>query len=108
MKIKSLPGSLQSWARPLLLPLVMLSLVATAPVQAQEPQYSEDEPEIVIRRGAEGEVYYDYVVNGEVVEIKVVPGTGKPYYLVPAEGHDGYIRLDRSQLLIPKWVLFRW
>lgn len=73
---------------------------------AQDPAYNDEEPEIVIRKGIEGEVYYDYRVNGEVVEIKVVPTIGKPYYLVPKDG--GYIKQDRSQLLIPSWVLFRW
>ncbi|MCW8886278.1 MAG: DUF2782 domain-containing protein, partial [Motiliproteus sp.] len=51
---------------------------------------------------------YEYVRNGEIIEIKVVPEIGKPYYLVPATGHEGYIRMDESQLLVPKWVLFRW
>ncbi|MCW9053744.1 MAG: DUF2782 domain-containing protein [Motiliproteus sp.] len=77
-------------------------------VQAAEPEYSEDEPEIVIRKGTEGKVFYEYVRNGEIIEIKVVPEIGKPYYLVPATGHEGYIRMDESQLLVPKWVLFRW
>ncbi len=86
----------------------MLSFMFGLPVSAAEPQYSEEEPEIIIRKGKEGQVYYEYMVNGEITEIKVVPENGKPYYLVPAEGHDGYIRLDRSQLLVPKWVLFRW
>ncbi len=73
---------------------------------AQDPSYNGEEPEIVIRKGINGEVYYDYRVNGEVVEIKVVPTKGKPYYLVPKDG--GFIKLDRTQLLIPSWVLFRW
>ncbi len=97
MKMKSLP-----------LLLTLLLAPASALLQAEEPRYSQDEPEITIRKGTEGQVYYDYRLNGEVVEIKVVPANGKPYYLVPSEAKDGYIRLDRSQLLIPKWVLFRW
>ena len=90
--------------------LLMALLIFSMPfsVQGEDPQYSEDEPEIVIRKGNEGKVFYEYVRNGEIVEIKVVPKNGKPYYLVPAKGHDGYIRLDESQLLVPKWVLFRW
>ncbi len=88
--------------------LLALLLPVTGTALAVQPSYSENEPEITIRRGTEGEVYYDYVRNGEVVEIKVVPKNGKPYYLVPAETGAGFIRLDRSQLLIPKWVLFRW
>lgn len=89
-----------------LIAALTVTLMFQAPARAQDPAYSNEEPEIVIRKGVNGEVYYDYVVNGEVVEIKVVPSKGKPYYLVPEDG--SYIRMDRSQLLIPSWVLFRW
>lgn len=85
----------------------LLSMLALAPAaQAQEPAYSDDGHEVVIRKGSQGEVYYDYIVNGEVREIRVVPKNGKPYYLRPQDG--GYIRLDKSQLLVPSWVLFSW
>lgn len=62
--------------------------------------------EIVIRPGEEV-VYYEYRVNGEVKEIKVVPDIGPSYYLVPAEG-GGWIREGETSLLVPSWVLFRW
>lgn len=75
-------------------------------VSAEDPGYNNETPEIVIRKGVKGEVYYDYRVNGEIVEIKVVPTIGKPYYLVPKDG--GYIRSDGTQLLIPSWVIFSW
>lgn len=52
-------------------------------------------------------VYYEYRVNGEVKEIKVVPDIGPSYYLVPAEG-GGWIREGETSLLVPSWVLFRW
>jgi len=63
-------------------------------------------PEIVIRPGKK-EVFYEYRVNGRLMEIKVVPEVGPEYYLVPAEG-GGWIREDESDLLVPSWVLFRW
>lgn len=89
---------------------IILSTVCTwgyAPMAtAADPAYSSDDPEIVIRKGVKGEVYYDYRRNGEVVEIKVVPSVGKPYYLVPKDG--SYIKFDRSQMLIPSWVIFSW
>lgn len=75
-------------------------------VNAADPVYNDDAPEIVIRKGVKGEIYYDYRRNGEVVEIKVVPTIGKPYYLVPKDG--SYIKFDRTQLLIPSWVIFSW
>ncbi|WP_207060710.1 DUF2782 domain-containing protein [Motiliproteus sp. SC1-56] len=92
-------------AKPLVL-LFTLALALGAPLTFGA---NHDQPEdIRIRPGENGEVWYEYRINGEIQEIKVVPKNGKPYYLVPSEGHDGYIRLDRSQLLVPKWVLFRW
>ncbi|GGY83836.1 DUF2782 domain-containing protein [Marinobacter zhanjiangensis] len=62
--------------------------------------------EIVIRPG-EDVVYYEYRVNGEIREIKVVPDAGPSYYLVPVEG-GGWIREGETSLLVPSWVLFRW
>lgn len=88
---------------------LLLAILTLAPLAAvaAEPASAKD-AEVTIRPGESGEVLHEYRVNGHVVEIKVVPKNGKPYYLVPAEGGEGYIRLDRSQLLIPKWILFRW
>jgi hypothetical protein len=51
--------------------------------------------------------YYEYRVNGQLKEIKVVPAVGKTYYLVPQK--DGSMKqLDTSSLVLPKWVIFRW
>lgn len=52
--------------------------------------------------------YYEYRINGILKEIKVVPSAGKPYYLVPSENEGQMQRLDKSTLLIPKWVIFSW
>ncbi|WP_339800089.1 DUF2782 domain-containing protein [uncultured Marinobacter sp.] len=76
------------------------------PVVIPEYQPDASDSEIVIRPG-ENEVFYEYRVNGELREIKVVPNRGPAYYLVPADG-GGWIREDRSTLLIPSWVIFRW
>jgi hypothetical protein len=88
------------------------ALDATPVVTPQEPivisdyQPPEGGPEIVIRPG-ENEVFYEYRVNGQLLEIKVVPEVGVPYYLVPADG-GGFIQDTESDLLIPSWVIFRW
>lgn len=76
------------------------------PVVVSDYQPPEEGPQIVIRPG-EDEVYYEYRVNGELMEIKVVPKVGPPYYLVPSDG-GGWIRDTESDLLVPSWVLFRW
>lgn len=64
------------------------------------------EPEIRIEQG-EDATYYEHRVNGVLKEIKVVPKVGKPYFLVPADG-GAWIREEKSQVLVPKWVLFEW
>lgn len=108
--------------KPNLISALLLGLLA-APAMAQEsgePVETPDEPviisdyqppgseaQIVIRPGNENEVFYEYRVNGELVEIKVVPDIGPEYYLVPAEG-GGWIRESETELLVPSWVIFRW
>jgi len=88
--------------------LVGAMMFSAAPSMAEEIRSSANDA-ITIRPGDQGELYYEYRVNGAIKEIRVVPKIGKPYYLVPADSRDGqFIRLDSSQLLIPKWVLFRW
>lgn len=77
------------------------------PVVISDYQPPGSEAQIVIRPGNGNEVFYEYRVNGELVEIKVVPEIGPEYYLVPAEG-GGWIRESETELLVPSWVLFRW
>jgi hypothetical protein len=77
------------------------------PVVISDYQPPGSEAQIVIRPGDGREVFYEYRVNGELVEIKVVPEIGPEYYLVPADG-GGWIRESETDLLVPSWVLFRW
>lgn len=83
--------------------LFATSLMAGSPVQAED---AAGEPQIVIRYEKES-TFYEYRVNGVLTEIKVVPKVGPAYYLVPADG-GGWIREEKSQLLVPSWVIFRW
>ncbi|PCM43133.1 DUF2782 domain-containing protein [Marinobacter sp. ANT_B65] len=76
------------------------------PVVISDYQPSSDGAQIVIRPG-DDKVFYEYRVNGQLMEIKVVPEVGAEYYLVPADG-GGWIRETDSDMLIPSWVLFRW
>jgi hypothetical protein len=76
------------------------------PVVVSDYQPANGGPEIVIRPGKK-EVFYEYRVNGQLREIKVVPEAGPEYYLVPADG-GGWIRETDSDMLVPSWVLFRW
>lgn len=76
------------------------------PLVVSDYQPSSEGPQIVIRPG-EREVFYEYRVNGQLMEIKVVPEVGPEYYLVPADG-GGWIREDETDMLVPSWVIFRW
>ena len=76
------------------------------PVVVSDYQSSTAGPQIVIRPG-DNEVFYEYRVNGQLMEIKVVPEVGLEYYLVPADG-GGWIRETDSDMLVPSWILFRW
>lgn len=76
------------------------------PLVVTDYQPSADGPQIVIRPG-EDKVFYEYRVNGQLMEIKVVPEVGREYYLVPADG-GGWIEESDSDMLVPSWVLFRW
>ncbi len=75
------------------------------PVVTSDYQRGANEPQVVIT-GDKDATFYEYRVNGELREIKVVPKVGPPYYLVPAP--DGWIRQDQSQVRIPSWVIFSW
>lgn len=84
--------------------ILLLSLINVT-AHAETPPAGE-QPDIIIRE-EEGKTFYEYRVNGILKEIKVVPKAGPAYYLVPADG-EGWIREERSQILVPKWVLFEW
>ncbi|MGO1463255.1 MAG: DUF2782 domain-containing protein [Marinobacter sp.] len=76
------------------------------PVVISDYQPSDSGPQIVIRSG-DDKVFYEYRVNGQLMEIKVVPEVGSEYYLVPADG-GGWARESDSDMLVPSWILLRW
>lgn len=87
--------------------LVLLACLFIPVLNAQ----GADGEEVVIRSDGD-KTFYEYRRGGEVVEIKVVPKYGKPYYLRPAAGdaaEDGkYVRSDSPDIAVPGWVIFRW
>lgn len=90
--------------------MLLAALLALSPLShAQEtlPGFDGNEPVVTIRHG-DDKTFYEYHVNGQLKEIKVVPKSGQPYYLVPVLGSEKFIRTAESQLLVPKWILFRW
>ena len=67
--------------------------------------------EVVIRNDGD-KTFYEYRRGGEIVEIKVVPKYGKPYYLRPSDVQNAengqYIQSDAPDVSVPSWVIFRW
>lgn len=85
--------------------IILPALFTSSSVFAEEAALAV-EPQIVIRHEDE-KTFYEHSINGVITEIKVVPNIGPAYYLVPDDG-GGWIREDRTETLVPKWVLFEW
>ena len=72
-------------------------------------QANEAAGETVTIRNDGDNTYYEFRINGEISEIKVVPKKGPAYYLVPSTQEDGeFVRKDNPEIRVPKWVIFRW
>lgn len=75
------------------------------------PLSAADDGRIVPRgrdvRIIEGEqrTVYEYRQNGVLRMVRIVPASGRPYYLVPADETQGYGNLENADMLIPKWIL---
>lgn len=66
------------------------------------------EETVTIRNDGDN-TYYEFKINGEISEIKVVPKHGPAYYLVPAPDNKGeFMRKDAPEVRVPSWVIFRW
>lgn len=82
------------------------------PGSADQQGQEEIEPEVVIIQ-REDKTIEEYRVNGQLYMIKVIPRNAPPYFLLDNDG-DGTMesRLGASDLepdiMIPRWVLFRW
>lgn len=48
---------------------------------------------------------YEFRQNGQLRMIRVVPSLGKPYYLVPRDPTQGFGDLERTDMLLPSWVI---
>lgn len=70
-------------------------------------------PETVIRLFEDeyGNKVREFVLNGALFQIEVIPFKGRPYYLVDNDGdglfesrYQGY----EPKLIVPQWVVFHW
>jgi hypothetical protein len=65
------------------------------------------EPQVtIVRRDAD--VVEEVRVRGELKYVRVTPRGGRPYYLIPDQNGNTYIRRDSLDpaLKVPMWVLF--
>jgi hypothetical protein len=82
--------------------------VDTAP--PPPPDFSGDadlEPQVTIIR-RDNDVVEEVRTNGQLRYVRVTPRNGKPYYLLPDQNGNTYIRRDSLDptLKVPMWVLF--
>ena len=74
------------------------------------PDFSGDsdlEPQVTIIR-RDTDVAEEVRVKGELRYIRVTPRNGRPYFLIPDQNGNTYIRRDSldPSLKVPMWVLF--
>ncbi|RMF16153.1 MAG: DUF2782 domain-containing protein [Gammaproteobacteria bacterium] len=61
----------------------------------------------IVVKAEEDKTLYEYRINGELIQVRVVPKVGPEYYLVPQD--DGSLRRsDRPRLLLPSWKILEW
>ncbi|MEE2892425.1 MAG: DUF2782 domain-containing protein [Pseudomonadota bacterium] len=91
--------------------LVRLGVVLTLSVGVAAPVSAADDVRISPRGRdvtiIEGETrtIYEYRQNGILRMIRVVPTTGRSYYLVPTDPTSGYGNLEQADTLVPQWIL---
>ena len=89
--------------------LVLTSLLAISPLYAIAAEDAPAaDPDVTIRQDGDKTIQ-EYRQNGFLYAIKITPKSGKPYFLVRADGSEGnFIRSDQPDMLIPSWEIFSW
>ena len=70
------------------------------PLAAQETV--QRGPDVTLIEG-EDRTVYEYRQNGHLRMVKIVPGFGKPYYLVPVDPLESFGDVGQAGLLVPQW-----
>lgn len=88
--------------------LLLASLLAATPLVAIAEEPLNGDPDVTIRQDGDKTIE-EYRVNGLLYAVKIVPKTGKPYFLVRVQGNEGnFVRADQPDMLIPAWEIFKW
>ena len=97
--------------RSLLVAFTCAFALISSPVLITKVAASPTGEEVVIRNDGD-KTFYEYRRGGQVIEIKVVPKYGKPYYLKPSDVQNektgSYIQSDAPDISAPSWFIFRW
>ena len=89
--------------------LLLTGLLAISPLYAIAAEDAPAaDPDVTIRQDGDKTIQ-EFRQNGFLYAIKITPKTGKPYFLVRADGSEGnFIRSDQPDMLIPSWEIFSW
>lgn len=75
------------------------------PPEAPDIQDPAFEPEVTITTKGK-EIHEEYRLIGKLYMIKVIPASGKPYYLIDDVGNGKFTRSDlEPQFTIPMWLI---
>ena len=105
-------GAGSSWAADLSTSEVTPATPSVSPEPVPEPPnliYSGAQTSVTISQ-TPTQTVEEASINGTLVWVKVTPRYGRPYYLIPTDGGNTFIRRDSldTGLKVPNWVLFSW
>jgi hypothetical protein len=81
---------------------ICLLLIAIASCSSASAESRPTDEDVVITEG-ESRTAYEYRQSGQLRMVKIVPRSGKPYYLVPADRTRGTGDLEEKGQLVPSW-----
>ncbi|MEQ1662647.1 MAG: DUF2782 domain-containing protein [Thiobacillus sp.] len=95
--------------------LMLTSVALAAPPLERPPELKpvpdgapdkDDAPAVTIKPSSQGRVV-EYRAGGKLYMLKVIPKTGKPYYLIDQKGDGQFARQDSldSGMRPPMWVV---
>ena len=88
----------------------MLLLLITRPALSalsEADLLATDETITLVENDADQRIF-EFRQNGVLMMIKVIPKSGRPYYLVPATGQAHFTDLTDQKHLYPQWTLIEW
>lgn len=88
----------------------MLLMLITSPALSalsEADLRATDETITLVENDADQRIF-EFRQNGILMMIKVIPKSGRPYYLVPASGQAHFTDLTDQKHLYPQWTLIEW